>query len=155
VHIDAAATNFRIGMSSARADHYYPRNDLRSVAEWLAAHVQPGDVVFSGIPNLDQYYAGFDYFYLDGEDNRLDAYVCPDGRTERWTNHPVLYDADALKSAVDSGHRVYGTVYSDVEERLRRDAAARGWSTTRVYTARDGKTHIVSITADSAAARTH
>jgi len=155
VHIDDVATNFRIGMTSARADHYYPRNDLRGVAEWLEAHVQPGDLVVSGIPNLDQYYPGFDYFFLDDQDNRLDAYVCPDGRTERWTNHPVLYNAKALKYNVDSGHRVYGTVYSDVEERLRRDATAQGLIMRQVYTARDGKTHIVSIVAAPAAARTN
>jgi hypothetical protein len=154
-HIDSAATNFRLGMSPARADHYYPRNDMRGVAEWLSAHVQSGDVVVSGIPNLDEYYGGFEYFYLDEEDNRYDAYVCRDGRTERWTNHPVLYTVNALTSVVDSGHRLYGSLYGDVEERLRRDAQARGWSVTRVYTAADGKTDVVSIVSRVQASRTN
>jgi hypothetical protein len=154
-HIDSAAANFRLGMSPARADHYYPRNDMRGVAEWLSAHVQSGDIVVSGIPNLDEYYGAFDYFYLDEEDNRYDAYVCGDGRTERWTNHPVLYTANALNSVVDSGHRLYGSVYTDVEERLRRDAQAHGWSVTRVYTAADGKTGVVSIMGGVQASRTN
>jgi hypothetical protein len=144
-HIDSEATNFRLGMSPARGDHYFPRNDMRGVAEWLAAHVQPGDVVVSGIPNLDEYYGGFQYFYLDDEDNRYDAYVCADGRTERWTNHPALFKMDALSPAVGSGRHVYATVYLDVEERLRRAAQSRGWSVTQVYVARDRKTAVLNI----------
>jgi hypothetical protein len=144
-HIDSEATNFRLGISSARADHYFPRNDMRGVAEWLAAHAERGDVVVSGIPNLDEYYRGFDYFYLDDQDNRYDAYVCPDGRTERWTNHPVLFKMAALSPAVGSGHHVYATVYLDVEERLRRTAQSLGWTVTQIYVARDGKTAVVNI----------
>lgn len=146
-HIDSAAVNFRLGMPSARADHYYPRNDMRGIATWLSSHVRPGDVVVSGIPTLDQYYDGIDYFYLDEKDNRYDAYVCANGRIDRWTNHPILYKADALKSVVDTGHRVYGSVYTDVEARLRHDAQSLGWSMKPVFTALDGKTDVVSIEA--------
>jgi hypothetical protein len=144
-HIDSAASNFRLGMRPARADHYYPRNDMRGVAGWLAAHVQTGDVVVSGIPNLDQYDPGFDYFYLDEQDNRYDAYVCADGRTERWTNHPVIFNLKTLEPAAVSGHRLYATVYPDVGERLQQEARALGWTVTQVYLAQDGKTAVLSI----------
>jgi hypothetical protein len=144
-HIDSAAATFRLGMSPARADHYYPRNDMRGVAAWLAAHIQPADVVVNGIPNLDQY-GPSDYFYLDEDDNRYDAYMCRDGRTERWTNHLVLYPVDALRAIVRPGRHVYATLYPDVEERLRREAPSRGWIVTRTYTSMDGKSGVVSIT---------
>jgi hypothetical protein len=146
-HIDSAAVNFRIGMSSARADHYYPRNDMRGVAQWLQDHVAPGDVVLSGIPNLDQYYPRISSFYLEEDDNRYDAYVCPDGRTDRWTGHSIVEKIDRLTPAVDSSAHLYVTVYPDVEERLRQEGERRGWSTTAVFTALDGKTHVVSIQA--------
>jgi hypothetical protein len=149
-HIDSQAANFRFGMSPVRADHYYPRNDMRGVGGWLAQHVQPGDVVFSGIPNIDEYYDGFDFFYLEDEDNRYDAYVCSDGRTERWTNHPILTKIETLRPAVESGHHVYGSVYPDVEQRLGREAQSLGWSVTEVYTARDRNAHVVSIEAGAA-----
>jgi Dolichyl-phosphate-mannose-protein mannosyltransferase len=152
-HIDSEAVNFRVGMPPARAAHYTERNDMRSIAQWLTAHVQPGDVVVSGIPNLDQYYGGIDYFYLDDQDNRYGAYVCGNGRTERWTNHPILQQVDALKSAVDSGHHVYGTFYGDVEARVLRDIKAQGWSMTQVYTALDGKTNVISIEAHDETSR--
>jgi hypothetical protein len=144
-HIDSAAANFRLGIPPGRADHYYARNDLRGVAVWLAAHVQSGDVVISGIPSLDQYDHGFDYFYLDDEDERYDAYVCPDGRTERWTNHRVVFKLQSLSPAVVAGHPVYATVYSDVALRLQRDARALGWIVEQVYLAEDGKTAVFRI----------
>jgi hypothetical protein len=146
LHIDSAANNFRIGMSAARADHYYPRNDMRGVAEWLQTHVRPGDVVISGIPNLDQYYGKYDYFYLDAPDeDRYDAYLCRDARTERWTNHPVLYEADSLRPLLDASRRVYALVYPDVEARLQRDARQRGWSLTPVYLSADNRTELVRV----------
>jgi hypothetical protein len=149
-HIDSPAANFRIGMSEVRADHYYPRNDMSGVGGWLAANVQPGDIVFSGIPNIDQYYDGFDFFYLEEEDPRYDAYACSDGRTERWTNHPILTKIEALRPALKAGHHVYGTVYPDVEQRLGREAQSLDWSVTQVYTARDRKARVVSIEAGAA-----
>jgi hypothetical protein len=150
-HIDSAAANFRVGMRSARADHYYPLNDTRSVGAWLVSHVQPGDIVVNGIPNLDEYYSGVDYFYLDEEDNRIDAYICGDGLTERWTNHRLIYGVGGLESVLRSGHRAYATVYADVEERLRQATPSQEWTMIRVYTAMDGKTGVLSIMKKSAA----
>jgi hypothetical protein len=152
VAVDSANINFRVGMSAARAAHYYPRNDMRAVGLWLVTHVQSGDVVITGIPNLDQYYDGFNYFFLDKEDSRYEAYVCRDGRTERWTNHPVLYTEDELKPIVASGRRVFASVYSDTEERLRATAQSRGWSVTRVWTIY-GNSDVLLIVAKPGAAR--
>ncbi|MDP9009208.1 MAG: hypothetical protein M3N91_10995 [Pseudomonadota bacterium] len=146
MHIDSAATNFRVGMSAARADHYYPRNDMRGVAQWLTANVRTGDLVVSGIPNLDQYYPGFGFFYLDEEDERYDAYVCPDGRTERWTNHAVLYKVEALKAATDSSRRVFAVLYRDVETRLARSAQPQSLSLVKEYVSADGYTDILLVT---------
>jgi hypothetical protein len=152
VRVDSESINFRIGMSADRAVHYYPRNDMRVIGEWLAAHVKPGDVVITGIPNLDEYYDRFDYFYLDAGDNRYEAYVCHDGRTERWTNHAVLYTEDSLTPIVASGRRVFVSVYSDTEARLRADARSRGWSVTRAWGTIRGNTDVLLIVADAGAA---
>jgi hypothetical protein len=145
MEIDSAESNFRIGLSAARADHYYERNDMRGVAQWLAGHVEPGDMVISGIPNLDPYYHAFGYFYLGADEARYDAYICADGRTERWTDHPVLHGLDELKSLVQTQTRVYATVYPDIEPQLRAEAASAGWQLTRAWTAADGQTHVLLI----------
>jgi len=144
-HVDSADINFRVGMSAVRAAHYYPRDDMRGVGQWLAIHVRPGDVVITGIPSLEQYYGGFDYFFLGEEDLRYEAYVCQDGKTERWTNHPVLYGERALKPIVASGRRVYASVYQDVEDRLRAVAQSEGWSVRSVRTAGYGQTDVLLI----------
>jgi Dolichyl-phosphate-mannose-protein mannosyltransferase len=148
-HVDSADINFRVGMSAVRAAHYYPRNDMRGVGQWLATHVRPGEVVITGIPSLEQYYGRFDYFFLGEEDLRYEAYVCQDGKTERWTNHPVLYGERALKPIVASGRRVYASVYPDVEDRLRAVAQSEGWSVRRVRTAGYGQTDVLLIAANA------
>jgi Dolichyl-phosphate-mannose-protein mannosyltransferase len=152
IAVDSADVNFRVGMSTSRAAHYYPLNDMRAVGDWLAAHVRPGDVVISGIPNLDEYYNDFDYFFLDAEDNRYDAYVCRDHRTERWTNHPLLTSGAALQPIVEAGHRVFATLYPDAQAQLRSAARLANWSVTRVWTTRYGDTDILLIERPAAAA---
>jgi Dolichyl-phosphate-mannose-protein mannosyltransferase len=148
-HVDSPDINFRVGMSAVLAAHYYPRNDIRSIGQWFATHVRPGEVVITGIPSLEQYYGRFDYFFLGEEDPRYEAYVCQDGKTERWTNHPVLYGERALKPIVASGRRVYASVYSDVEDRLLAVAQSEGWSVRRVRTAGYGQTDVLLIAANA------
>jgi hypothetical protein len=132
-HVDRPEINFRVGMSAVRAAHYYPRNDVRGAADWLATHERPGDVVILGIPNLDPYFSRIDYFYVDGDDPRYDAYVCGDGRTDRWTNHPLLHSEENLVPILASGRRILAMVYPDTERRLRAAARSRGWSVTSAW----------------------
>ena len=145
--IDSPQVNFRLGMSAVRAAHYYPRNDMRAVADWLAAHRVSGDAVVSGIPSLDQYYPGFDYFYLDDDDPRYDAYVCSDGKSERWTNHSIVYTSHSLKAVVQSHRRVLATVYPDTAEHLRAVAPAEGWVVKTLWTDEHGGNDVLLIVA--------
>jgi hypothetical protein len=136
-------------MSASRAAHYYPRNDVRGGADWLATHVRSSDVVIAGIPNLDPYFGRIDYFYIDGDDQRYDAYVCRDGRTERWTNHPLLHSEEDLTPILGSGHRVLAMVYPDTERRLRAAARSHGWSVTSAWRTAYGDTEVLLIEAGS------
>jgi hypothetical protein len=147
LHVDSGKINFRVGMSSVLSDHYYPRNEIKSVADWLTSQVKPGDVVIAGIPSLDQYYGHIDYFFLDEGDSRYESYVCPDNKTERWTNHQVLYSMDALKPIVESGRRVYVNLYASSERHLKEYAVAAGWSVALVWTAEYGSAHMMLVTA--------
>ncbi len=149
LEVDSARTNFRVGMPRHRAEHYYPRNDVRGAAEWLDAHVQPGDAVITGIPSLDQYYAHIDYSFLDVGDARYETYVCSDGKTERWTNRPVIYTLAALVPVVAAKHRVFATVFAVAEQSIMGYAATAGWSVTRVWTADSGTADVLLITAAS------
>jgi hypothetical protein len=152
--VDSAKINFRVGMPGHRSEHYYPRNDIRGAGQWLATQVGPGDAVITGIPSLDEYYAHIDYFFLDEGDARYEAYVCPDDRTERWTNLPVLYSRAALKPIVAAHRRVFASVFASAERRLHDYAPAAGWSVTRVWTADSGTAAVLLIEARPAAAST-
>ncbi len=147
--VDSADVNFRVGMSRANAAHYYPRDDVRSLAQWFIAHVQPDDIVITGIASLDEYYDNFDYFFLDKEDSRYEAYVCRDGRTERWSNHPLLYGEEALSAVIASGRRVFASVYPDAQRRLGAAAQRHDWSVTRVFTTKYGNDGVLLIAAKS------
>jgi hypothetical protein len=143
--VDSADINFRVGMSAVRAAHYYPRNNMRGTAQWLTAQVRPGDVVITGMPSLDQYYDRIDYFFLNENDSRYEAYVCRDGVTERWTNRPVLYTVEALKPIVASGRRVFISVYRADEERLLNYGPSAGWSVTPAWKAGHGYPEVLLI----------
>lgn len=147
LHIDSPAINFRVGMSAARTDQYYVRNDIRGIAQWLRANVKPDDLVIDGIPNLDPYYHDFQYFYLGLDEDRYDAYICADGKTERWTGHPVLHGVQALKAVTLPGRSAYIVVYEEVEPQLRKAAASEGWIVTRAWTAADQHTDILRLEA--------
>jgi hypothetical protein len=150
IAIDSARVNYRTGLPAHLAEHYYPRNDIRGVADYLAAHVHAGDVVITGIPSLDEYYRPIDYFFLADGDERYETFVCQDGRTERWTNRPVLYTAAALRPIV-AGHRVFASVFADTERRLAADGPAQGWSVNRVWRADSGTADVILIQAAPAA----
>ena len=145
LRIDSPAVNFRSGMSPAQVAHYYPRDDIRGVADWLTAHRQRGALVVTGIPSLAQYYPSFDYFFLNEGDARYEAYVCQNGATERWTDHAVVYGTMALEPLVASGHPVYASLYADDETELRTAAKSRGWSITSVWRSAYGNTDVVLI----------
>lgn len=131
-HIDSYESNFRVGIRPALREHYYPRDDVQRVATWLREHVQPGDVVVSGIPNIQPYYPGIDYFYLDDTDDRYRNYACNRGTTERWSSLPLLYKSQALADEVNKSRRTFIVTYPSRYARLQDTATALHWRTQLV-----------------------
>ncbi len=106
-HIDSEAINFRIGMSSYLSDHYHPRSDVRSAAQWLSNHVVPGqDIVIDAYPGVD-FYAPADFYFMTQADPRFEVYSCRRGTVQRWSNLPLLTSYDALRSQLTAGRRVW------------------------------------------------
>jgi len=127
LNIDSEAVNFREGLSQKQKAHYYPRSDFRAAADWLQEHVQPGDVVISGIPTIPQYYSGASFSFLDEDDDRYFAYACQRGTVERWSNLPLLHETDSLDDFVDQGTRLVIVLYPSRMERLVAAAQQKGW----------------------------
>lgn len=128
--IDSKEINFRIGMSAARASHYYPRSDFRGLAQWLEDEVQDDDIVISGLAALSQYYDEVDFFFLEEHDSLYWPFACDGGTTQRWTDLPLLYTSDALEAKVASGRRIILLLYPSRAEKLQREATARDWRMT-------------------------
>jgi hypothetical protein len=100
--------------------------------------VKPGDVVITGIPNIDPYYAGMNYFFLDENDERYASYACDRGTRERWSNLPLLYTTNALAAQATTGRRLFVIVYEGRYETLLATARARHWRTQTVWPAGHG-----------------
>lgn len=107
-NIDTEAVTFRIGMPPAEAAHYQERSDVRSAAQWLAAHVHQGqDIVINSFPGVDFYYRQADFYYMEETDPRFESWSCRRGELERWSNLPLLHSIGALRSQLASGRRVW------------------------------------------------
>ncbi len=92
-----------------RMDTY--RYDYRSADEYVKAHLQPGDVVFPGIPHVYAYYAGMpgDYFI-----DTLLASKVPYNQlldeprfVDKFGGLPVVRNLTELKEAVSRGKRTW------------------------------------------------
>ncbi len=142
--IDSRETNFRLGLKPALRSHYYPRADIRGAADWLAERVRPGDIVISGIPNLDAYYAQIDYFLLDREDPRYRAYACENATLERWTNRPLLRDIDDIKAT--GRQRVFVVAFPAPAKRLGSEVLQRTWRLKPLWTSVDGQINVLVLT---------
>lgn len=143
--IDSAKVTFRIGMPPLIADHYYQRSDTRGAAQWLAAHVRENDIVINSIPNVDAYYHRIDYFFLDADDPRYEAYACHDGTEDRWTDQPLLYTMDSLRVHRAMGRRLFLVIYPNQTQTVLTEAKTRGWPAALAWISIDAGINVLVL----------
>ncbi len=87
------------------------RYDYRSVDQYVKAHLQPGDVVFPGIPHLYAYYTGSpgDYFLdtLLGSKVPYNQLLDEPRFVDKFGGLPVVRNLTELKEAVNRGRRTW------------------------------------------------
>lgn len=87
------------------------RYDYRSADEYVKAHLQPGDVVFPGIPHVYAYYAGIpgDYFLdtLLGSKVPYNQTLNEPRFVDKFGGLPVVRNITELKEAVNRGKRTW------------------------------------------------
>ena len=94
---------YRTHYSPALANHFYDRWDYRSVAAQLNANADSGDLVITtAYPVLPFYTKRVDTVYLDRTDSRIWIVSCRGGRTDLWSNLPLMSDPDALRSTIEN-----------------------------------------------------
>src|SRR5262249_34566906 len=110
-NIDTEAINFRLGMSGRLAGHYHPRTNVRAAADWLKAHVTPGqDIVIVSYPGVDFYYPRGDFYFVAETDPRFDVWTCSRGTVQRWSNLPMIYTYETLAAKVATRRKVWMVV---------------------------------------------
>lgn len=143
--IDSRAVNFRLGMSAALIDHYYPRSDYRALASWLTQNTSAADVVIIGIPSIDQYYHRASYVFLRDDDERYDAYACGTGPVDRWTNLPLLYKTESLAGLVATGRRILLVLYPGQVRAVLADGRRRNWPEQLAWSSPDNGSAVMVI----------
>ena len=143
--IDSRAVNFRLGMSAALIDHYYPRSDYRALASWLTQNTSAADVVIIGIPSIDQYYHRASYVFLRDDDERYDAYACGTGPVDRWTNLPLLYKTESLAGLVATGRRIVLVLYPGQVRAVLADGRRRNWPEQLAWSSADNGSAVVVV----------
>lgn len=87
------------------------RYDYRSVDEYVKAHLQPGDVVFPGIPHVYEFYTGMsgDYFLntLLGSKVPYNQTLAEPRFVDKFAGLPVVRNLTELKEAVNRGRRTW------------------------------------------------
>lgn len=148
--IDSDAVTFRVTLPPALVSHYYPHNDVRGAAAWLATNTSAEDRVLTGIPSLAQYSDRIDFAFLIDDDPRYEAFSCQAGTLDRWTHQPLLYSAKALDELLHH-HRAYLVTYPSQALPILEKARAYGWRAERVWSSIDGGVNILRFERAAAA----
>jgi len=155
--IDSYETNHRVHYRPRIMLHYYRRYDFRSAAQYVNERLGDKDIVITTEVVTTQYLEKTDYVYLNSNDGRYPGQVCPDGKTERWSNLPLISSQAGLQAVVRSHSD--NTVWLVAEP----GGGIRGETMEFIsefpgiverYTTPDGKFMVFSIDANSTKSKT-
>jgi hypothetical protein len=95
-------TNFRLEASWAEWNHYVPRVDYRTPAEFIRANRAPGDTVVSLALPADFYLdRPLEAFYLPREDPEFRNHFDRGSGRDRWTGARIVSDEESLFRLID------------------------------------------------------
>jgi hypothetical protein len=128
-NISTAEVNFRQHLPYKVRAHYIRRTDVQGIANWLAANSNANtDLVISGpgINALDAYYPFVDFVYVEPGDSRLMDWACNGGTIDRWSNLPLVYSLDLLRSRILASAKSYIVIDGRRFEEVWPDVASLG-----------------------------
>lgn len=100
-HADSMKWNYRLPYSEALTDHYYPREDFRTPAQYVNQNVRDVDLVITTKLVVPYYLDRTDYVYWNYRWGEFAGISCEAGRQERWSGSPLLYERDDLFDSID------------------------------------------------------
>lgn len=101
VHMDASKWNFRLPLNRKLTQHYYPRMNIRAIAQFVNNRAAPRDLTITTRPPTT-YYLKRVNFVFRRLGNHVDAIACDRGRRARWSGARLLYSNKALFHVIDT-----------------------------------------------------
>lgn len=102
INIDSKEINFRMDYNSALAEHYFPRRDVRSPAEYINRHIGENDVVISTKRDVEYYLSKLDYYYEYLHSVELPGILACNAKKEIWTNANLVYHESELLDIIEN-----------------------------------------------------
>jgi hypothetical protein len=97
---------YRVSVTEAQEDHFYPRMDSRAAAEFVNTHAAPGDRVISAVYAVPYYLDRLDYMYVERDSGMIYwAVASCRGEREIWEGAPLLDSWPMLESVLAEGER--------------------------------------------------
>ncbi|HET7313356.1 hypothetical protein [Salinisphaera sp.] len=100
IHIDTANWNYRLSLNQALSDHYYPRWDYRSPAQYVNQRAHANDVIIVASQAVAYYLKRTDYVYWDFRWGEFASFSCNKGQQERWSGSRLLYRLKDLSKVI-------------------------------------------------------
>jgi len=144
-------TNFRLADSWFDLNHYIPRVDYRTPAEFIRANRAAGDTVLSLALPLDFYLdRPLEAFYLAREDAEFRNHFDPRTGCDRWSGARIIVDQESLFRFVDEHQGtlwlVAGSESYPYKKAISQTIAAR-YGAYRRFRSLDGRLEVYGIAA--------
>jgi hypothetical protein len=102
LRIDSMEINYRLVYDEAKKNHYFPRFDYRTPAEYVNRQRGEADVVINSLPPTNHYLDRMDYYYINDQHWDFWHVSCDLGSKDRWSNAPLIHSPQALFNLVES-----------------------------------------------------
>jgi len=101
LEIDSEKVNYRKIYNDNLKQHYYPRYDFRTPAQYINQHSSENDSIIITATPFEYYLERLDYVYVNYRHTEFRNIARMMGKKEKWTNAKLIYKIDQLKELVD------------------------------------------------------
>ncbi|NOX91844.1 MAG: hypothetical protein GXP18_05175 [Gammaproteobacteria bacterium] len=133
LYIDTPAINFRTAYKDAKAHHYYFREDYKTPAEYINKRLEKNDIVITTVLPAEYYLEKIDFVYVNYQHTEFKSITREHGKTEKWTNAPLIYSEDTLFQTIDQAIATVWIINKAKERNVFEENIAARYGSMAVY----------------------